>query len=70
MTQVKSRPPHFAVFGNQLASLPTSYSRYLINGLRETFDLPGTPIRLSLRQGDNPYEKHGKPSGRIYKRRG
>ncbi|MBS7703886.1 ribosome biogenesis GTPase Der [Chelatococcus asaccharovorans] len=57
MTQVKSRPPHFAVFGNQLASLPTSYSRYLVNGLRETFDLPGTPIRLSLRQGDNPFDK-------------
>jgi GTP-binding protein len=69
MTQVKSRPPHFAVFGNQLAALPASYSRYLVNGLRESFDLPGTPIRLSMRQGNNPYAEHGKPSGRIYKRR-
>ena len=57
MTQVKSRPPHFAIFGNQLAALPAAYTRYLVNGLRETFSLPGTPIRLSLRQGENPYDK-------------
>jgi GTPase len=57
MTQVKARPPHFALFGNQLDGLPESYLRYLINGLRDTFDLPGTPIRFSLRTGDNPYDK-------------
>lgn len=57
MTQVKSRPPHFALFGNQLNDLPKSYTRYLVNGLRETFDLKGTPIRLSLRSGHNPYDK-------------
>lgn len=57
MTQVKARPPHFALFGNQLDGLPESYLRYLINGLRDTFDLPGTPIRMSLRTGDNPYDK-------------
>jgi GTPase len=57
MTQVKARPPHFAVFGNQLDALPKAYSRYLANGLRETFDLPGTPIRLSLRSGGNPFDK-------------
>ncbi len=57
VTQVKSRPPHFALFGNQLSDLPRSYTRYLVNGLRETFDLKGTPIRLSLRSGDNPYDK-------------
>jgi GTP-binding protein len=57
MTQVKARPPHFALFGNQLDSLPESYLRYLINGLREAFDLPGTPIRMSMRTGDNPYDK-------------
>jgi GTPase len=57
MTQVKARPPHFAIFGNQLDALPKSYSRYLVNGLREAFDLPGTPIRLSLRMGKNPYDK-------------
>ncbi len=57
MTQVKARPPHFAIFGNQLQELPRSYTRYLVNGLREAFDLPGVPIRLSLRTGKNPYEK-------------
>ena len=60
MTQVKSRPPHFAVFGNQLDALPKSYSRYLVNGLREAFELPGTPIRISLRTGQNPYDKERK----------
>jgi GTPase len=57
ITQIKARPPHFAMFGNQLAKLPTSYSRYLVNSLRETFHLPGTPIRLSLRHGQNPYDR-------------
>ena len=47
MTQAKSRPPHFVLFGNQLDELPTSYERFLINGLRKTFDLPGVPIRIS-----------------------
>ncbi len=57
MTQVKARPPHFAVFGNQLDALPKSYSRYLVNSLREAFKLPGVPIRLSLRTGKNPFDK-------------
>jgi GTP-binding protein len=57
MTQVKARPPHFAIFGNQLDALPKSYTRYLVNGLREAFDLPGVPIRMSLRTGKNPYDK-------------
>ncbi|GEP08740.1 ribosome biogenesis GTPase Der [Methylobacterium gnaphalii] len=56
-TQVKSRPPHFALFGNQLDALPKSYTRYLVNSLREAFDLPGTPIRLSLRTTRNPFDK-------------
>lgn len=56
-TQVKSRPPHFALFGSQLDGLPDSYTRYLINSLRDTFDLPGTPIRLSMRTTKNPYAK-------------
>ena len=54
MTQAKARPPHFALFGNQLDALPKSYTRYLVNGLRETFDLPGVPIRMSLRMGEEP----------------
>ena len=57
MTQIKARPPHFAFFGNQLNALPKSYTRYLVNSLRETFNLPGTPIRVSLRTGKNPYDK-------------
>ncbi|MGL4810527.1 MAG: ribosome biogenesis GTPase Der, partial [Beijerinckiaceae bacterium] len=56
MTQPKARPPLFAFFGNQLDSLPKAYTRYLTNGLRETFKLDGTPIRLSMRTSDNPYE--------------
>ncbi len=60
MTQVKARPPHFALFGNQLDGLPESYTRYLINGLREQFGLPGTPIRLSMRTSENPYDKENK----------
>jgi GTP-binding protein len=61
MTQVKARPPVFVLFCSRPSDLPDAYRRYLVNGLRETFDLPGTPIRLTLRKGDNPYEgKSGK----------
>ncbi|MGB8602239.1 MAG: hypothetical protein WCD42_08595, partial [Rhizomicrobium sp.] len=60
MTQAKSRPPTFALFGNQLDSLPEAYQRYLIGGLRENFDLHGTPIRFSLRTTDNPYDLKSK----------
>ena len=60
MTQVKSRPPTFAIFGNQLDALPKSYTRYLVNSIREAFDLPGVPIRVSLRMGKNPFDKERK----------
>jgi GTPase len=56
MTQPKARPPYFIMFGNQLEQLPTSYERFLVNGLREAFDLGGVPIRLSTRTGDNPFK--------------
>jgi len=58
MTQVKTRPPAFIVMTNHADKLPESYSRYLVNGLREAFDMPGTPIRLTFRdQGDqNPFK--------------
>ncbi|RJF86884.1 ribosome biogenesis GTPase Der [Oleomonas cavernae] len=55
MTQVKARPPTFALFMNRPGDLPESYSRYLMNGLRETFDMEGVPVRLTLRRNDNPY---------------
>ena len=56
-TQARTRPPTFALFGNQLDKMPESYLRYLMNGLRKDFDLWGTPIRFSLRGGKNPYER-------------
>ena len=55
LTQVNTRPPSFALFASKPSELPDSYRRYLVNALREAFDLPGTPIRLMLRQGKNPY---------------
>ncbi|MBL6927974.1 MAG: ribosome biogenesis GTPase Der [Rhodospirillales bacterium] len=57
MTQAKARPPTFVIFVNIPEELPESYSRYLINGLRETFDLPGVPVRIRTRRGKNPYAK-------------
>lgn len=61
MTQLRARPPYFILFGNQLGALPLSYERFLINGLREAFGLPGVPIRISKKTSDNPYahEKAG-----------
>jgi len=55
MTQPKSRPPSFVLFGSRTSALPDAYRRYLVNELRERFDLPGTPIRLTLRTKSNPY---------------
>ncbi|MCQ0969063.1 ribosome biogenesis GTPase Der (plasmid) [Paracoccus sp. TK19116] len=59
MTQVKTRPPSFVVKSTHTDKLPESYLRYLVNGLRADFDMPGTPIRLMLRdQGEaNPYRR-------------
>ncbi len=55
ITQPKSRPPTFVLFSSRASSLPETYRRYLVNGLREAFKLPGTPIRLTLRAKANPY---------------
>jgi GTP-binding protein len=55
ITQAKTRPPTFAIFCSKPEDLPPSYLRYLENGLREAFDLPGTPIRINFRKGENPY---------------
>jgi GTP-binding protein len=62
MTQAKTRPPGFVVMCSHPDKLPESYTRYLVNGLREGFDMPGTPIRLYLRgQSDkNPYKDRKK----------
>jgi GTP-binding protein len=55
ITQAKARPPTFVVFGTRAEQTPEDYQRYLVNSLRETFDLPGTPIRLQFRGTKNPY---------------
>jgi len=55
ITQAKARPPSFVVFCTRADAVPESYTRYLVNGLRENFDLPGTPIRVTLREKANPY---------------
>ncbi|HEV2955072.1 MAG TPA: ribosome biogenesis GTPase Der [Xanthobacteraceae bacterium] len=57
ITQVKARPPSFVVFGSRAGAVPDAYRRYLVNGLRVAFDLPGTPIRLTLREKANPYAR-------------
>ncbi len=63
MTQAKTRPPGFVVMCSHPDKLNASYSRYLVNGLREDFDMPGTPIRLYMRsQSDqNPFKNRKKP---------
>jgi GTP-binding protein len=55
MTQAKARPPTFVVFGTRAEDTPEDYQRYLVNGLRESFALPGVPVRLQLRGTTNPY---------------
>ncbi len=70
MTQVKTRPPGFVVMCSHPDKVPAAYSRYLVNGLRQDFDMPGTPIRLTLRgQGDkNPYKNRKKaPPSKLRK---
>jgi GTPase len=57
VTQPKSRPPSFVLFTSRADAVPDAYRRYLVNSLRESFDLPGTPIRLTLREKANPYAK-------------
>jgi GTP-binding protein len=54
-TMPKARPPTIAIFGTRAEELPEDYRRYLVNSFRETFDMPGMPIRLQLRGTKNPY---------------
>ncbi|WP_299929089.1 ribosome biogenesis GTPase Der [uncultured Pelagimonas sp.] len=70
MTQAKTRPPGFIVMCSLPDKLPESYSRYLVNGMREDFDMPGTPIRLTMRgQGDkNPYKGRKKKNAGALKK--
>jgi GTP-binding protein len=57
ITQVNTRPPTFALFASRPGELPESYRRYLVNSLRADFAMPGTPIRMMLRKGENPYAR-------------
>jgi GTP-binding protein len=59
ITQPSTRPPTFVAFCSKPDDLPQSYVRYLINSLRDAFDLPGVPIRFNLRKGENPYAGKG-----------
>jgi len=57
ITQAKIRPPGFVLFGTRLDSLPESYKRYLINGIRRELGFAAVPIRLTLRSPKNPFKK-------------
>jgi GTP-binding protein len=63
VTQTKARPPSFVVFCSRADAVPESYLRYLVNSLRSFFDLPGTPVRITLREKANPFaHKRKRPS--------
>ena len=64
ITQPKTRPPGFVIMCSNPDKVPQSYSRYLVNGLREDFKMPGTPIRMTLRSQaeKNPYKNKKKPT--------
>jgi len=64
MAQTKARPPTFVLMASRASDMPEHYQRYLVNSLRESFDLPGTPIRLTVKSGSaNPYADGGAKSG-------
>ncbi|APH71153.1 ribosome biogenesis GTPase Der [Aquibium oceanicum] len=63
ITQVKARPPGFVISCSRPDAVPQSYIRYLVNGLRESFEIPGVPIRIMLRAPDNPYAGKAKSRG-------
>jgi GTP-binding protein len=63
VTQTKARPPSFVVFCSRADAVPESYLRYLVNSLRTFFELPGTPVRITLREKANPFaHKRRRPS--------
>jgi GTP-binding protein len=66
MAQFKARPPTFVMFSSRAAEMPESYRRYLINSLRESFDIPGVPLRITIKSGANPYaDGDGTPAARA-----
>ena len=65
ITQPKARPPTFVLFSSRASALTETYRRYLVNGLREKFALPGTPIRLTLRSKPNPLRTRSAESSHV-----
>lgn len=64
IAQTKARPPTFVLFSSRASAMPDHYRRYLVNSIRESFDLSGTPIRLTVKSGSaNPYAEGGAKSG-------
>lgn len=63
ITQAKARPPSFVLFCSRADAVPQAYLRYLVNSLRDHFELPGTPVRITLREKANPFaHKRKRPS--------
>jgi len=60
ITQVKTRPPGFVLSCSRPEAMPQSYVRYLVNSLRDSFDMPGVPIRVALRASENPFAGRAK----------
>ena len=69
MAQTKARPPTFVLFANRADKLPESYRRYLINSIRQSFDLPGTPIRITVKSGKNPYDEGSDDPVKVFQSR-
>jgi GTP-binding protein len=65
LTQTKGRPPTFVLMCSRGYALPESYKRYLVNGIREAFEMPGIPIRLIVKSGKNPYADRKNPDART-----
>ncbi len=63
MAQIKARPPTFVLFASRADQLPDHYKRYLVNSIRESFDLPGVPIRLTVKSNKNPFAEGEEKSG-------
>jgi GTP-binding protein len=63
MSQIKARPPTFVMFASRADQLPDHYKRYLVNSIRESFDLPGVPIRLTVKSNKNPFAEGEEKSG-------
>lgn len=63
MAQTKARPPTFVLFSSRADQMPDHYRRYLINSLRESFDIPGVPLRITIKSGANPYADGEAKSG-------